>query len=202
MSVPSADPTIHSIGHSNHSFEVFLELLRQHAIDAVADVRSQPYSRYSPHFSRDAVAAALERERIRYVFLGNELGGRPQDDEFYDDEGHVLYGRLALSESFLSGIERLEAGASRLRATIMCSEEDPLHCHRRLLVARVLEQRGTEVRHIRRDGRVEHEGDLRSREKGSEAVSLSLFGEESADQPWRSIRSVSRARPQPISSAR
>jgi len=202
MSPASPHPTIYSIGHSNHSLEVFLELLRLHAIDAVADVRSQPYSRYSPHFSREALAAAFEREEIRYVFLGQELGGRPQDDEFYDDEGHVLYGHLAVSEQFLTGIERLEAGALRLRVAIMCSEEDPLHCHRRLLVARVLEQRGTEVRHIRRDGRVEHEGDLRSRENGSEAVSLSLFGEESADQPWRSIRSVSRARPLPSSSVR
>ncbi len=193
---------IYSIGHSNHSLGIFLELLRLHAIDAVADVRSQPYSRYSPQFSREALAGTLEREGIRYVFLGNELGGRPQDDEFYDDEGHVLYGRLALSENLLSGIERLEAGASRLRVAIMCSEEDPLHCHRRLLVARVLEQRGTGVRHISRDGRLEHERDLRSREKGGEAVSLSLFREESADQPWRSIRSVSRARLQPSSSVR
>lgn len=190
MSAASSRPAIYSIGHSNHSLEVFLGLLRRHAIGAVADVRSQPYSRYSPQFSRKAIAAALEREGVRYVFLGQELGGRPQDDAFYDDEGHVLYGHLAVSETFLSGIERLEAGASRLRVAIMCSEEDPLHCHRRLLVARVLERQGTEVRHIRRDGRAEGEGDLRSRDEGGEAVSLSLFGDESADQPWRSARLV------------
>ena len=82
MSAAGSRPAIYSIGHSNHSLEVFLGLLRRHAIGAVADVRSQPYSRYSPQFSRKAIAAALEREGIRYVFLGQELGGRPQGDAF------------------------------------------------------------------------------------------------------------------------
>ncbi len=202
MSVAGPHPAIYSIGHSNHSLEVFLELLRQHAIDAIADVRSQPYSRYSAQFSREALAAALEREGIRYVFLGTELGGRPQDDEFYDDEGHVLYGLLALSENFLTGIERLEAGASRLRVAIMCSEEDPLHCHRRLLVSRLLEKRGTEVLHIRRDGSVDREGALRQRENQEAAEALSLFGEKDEETSWRSTRSVSPRRPQRSSSVR
>jgi uncharacterized protein (DUF488 family) len=194
--------TLYSVGHSNHSAEVFLNLVQRHGIQAVADVRSQPYSRYATHFSKDALGVILERAGIRYVFLGTELGGRPDGEEFYDDEGHVLYGIRAESDEFLTGIERLEAGASRLRIAIMCSEEDPLHCHRRLLVARVLEARGAETRHIRRDGRIELEGDLLSRENGGEATHLSLFEDEGADHSWRSTRSVSRARPQPSSSAR
>jgi hypothetical protein len=111
--------TLYSVGHSNHSVEVFLDIVRREGIQAVADVRSQPYSRYAAHFSRDALTVILERAGIRYVFLGTELGGRPDGEEFYDDEGHVLYGKRAESDQFLTGIERLEAGASRLRIAIM-----------------------------------------------------------------------------------
>lgn len=193
---------VYSIGHSNHTAEAFLELLGRHGIGAVADVRSQPYSRYATHFSREPLATILQKAGVRYVFLGRELGGRPEGDEFYDDEGHVLYGLRAESDEFLEGIHRLEDGAARLRIAVMCSEEDPLHCHRRLLVARVLEARKSEVRHIRRDASIELEGDLRARENPEESANLSLFEDDATNQPWRSIRSVSRARPQPSSSVR
>lgn len=109
---------------------------------------------------------------MEYVYLGQELGGRPEGAENYDAAGHVLYGRLATSEPFREGLERLTALANQRRIAVMCAEEDPGKCHRHLLVGRVLEERGAEVRHIRKDGSIvsspgqltlpEHEADWRS----------------------------------------
>jgi uncharacterized protein (DUF488 family) len=129
----------------------------------------------------------------RYLFLGEELGGRPDAPEFYDTEDHVLYGRVAESEPFRSGIERLKKGAQQYRVAIMCSEENPTSCHRRLLVAKVLLDQGFTITHVRGDGRCEVE---------SEPIDLSagtLFEDE--ESLWRSSLSVSRRRPPRISSA-
>jgi uncharacterized protein (DUF488 family) len=181
-----------SIGHSNHTFEHFASLLGEHGVDCVVDVRSNPWSRYAPQFNREALEPALASRGIEYVFFGAELGGRPDGDEFYDEEGHVAYGALASTSSFKCGIDALEVRASVRRVAIMCSEEDPTDCHRRLLVARVLLARGVSVSHIRGDGRVQTEADLEPA-----AAQQSLFDEE---KPWRSTRSVLHRRPRATSS--
>ncbi len=186
------DGRIFSIGHSNHSLEHFVELLRLAGIDAVADVRSQPVSKYSPHFDAAAISAALRRHGIHYVFLGAELGGRPSGDAYYDAAGHVRYDRLAESGAFQDGIRRLREGMQKYRIAAMCSEENPCECHRFLLVARVLEQQGTPVLHIRGNGRIQSAEDLAAdvaRERGDEGQ-LALFPS-MQETPWRSIRSVS-----------
>ena len=185
-----------SIGHSSHPIDHFLSLLRRHAIEVVVDARSQPYSRHAPQYSREALERTLRDGGFRYLFLGSELGGRPEGDEFYDSEGHVLYDRVAASARFLEAIERLERGAQEFRVALMCSEEDPVTCHRRLLIGRVLGEKGVDLGHIRGDGRIEREADLV--EKTPDQVPL--FGERK-EAPWRSTRSVSR-RGAPASSSR
>ncbi len=144
--------SLSTIGHSNHSMETFLKLLQQFQIQVVVDVRSQPYSRYVPHFRKEALQQFLEEAGVRYLFLGRELGGRPSGDEFYDGEGQVLYRQLAESALFQEGIARLEKGLENYRVALMCSEEDPAKCHRLWLLGRVLQERGVEVSHIRGDG--------------------------------------------------
>lgn len=153
--ISAVAPSICTIGHSNHSLEHFLRLLRDSGTQAVADVRSQPYSRYCPHFSREPLQRSLQAAAIPYVFLGEELGGRPKGAEFYDAEGHVLFSLLAKTDLFIAGLERLERGAATHRIALLCSEEDPDHCHRHHLVGRALLHRGINVEHIRGDGRVE-----------------------------------------------
>lgn len=182
-----------TVGHSSHSLDHFLGLLATHGVGVLADIRSHPYSRFAPHFNREPLLQALARQRVEYDFLGRELGGRPEGAEYYDDEGHVLYGRVAGSVLFAAGLERLERGRGRSRVAIMCSEEDPMHCHRRLLVARVLLERGVDVLHLRGDGRLQRDGELGGATQGD------LFNgfEEAA---WRSTRSVSPRRA-PLSSS-
>jgi uncharacterized protein (DUF488 family) len=95
--------TIFSIGHSNRSIQAFIELLRQHNIQILIDVRSSPYSRYVPHFNSTALAPAVERADIKYMFMGKDLGGRPEREDFYDENDHVLYNRVAESAIFCKG---------------------------------------------------------------------------------------------------
>ncbi len=193
MTTPTG-PGLFSIGHSNHPLPKFLGLLRDNTVEAVADIRSVPRSRSSPHFNRPALEAALAKAGIRYEFLLQELGGRPEGDEYYDSEGHVLYGRLAGGASFLAGVRRLVEEAKRSRVAILCSEEDPTGCHRRLLVGRVLATRGVDLLHIRSDGRLQNEADLRLAEKAEPSTDQpGLFAGE-ADPEWRSRRPVVRPR--------
>jgi uncharacterized protein (DUF488 family) len=190
---PRAERPIYTIGHSNHPLDTFIALLHQHAIEVLADVRSAPYSKFAPQFDRRAIEAAVRDAGLQYVYLGRELGGRPEGAEYYDADGHVLYGQRARSAEFLAGVERLERGREQYRVAVLCSEEDPGGCHRHLLIGRVLAERGGEVAHIRGDGRVQPAGEL-------DSPQLALFAdvEESA---WKSIRSVSPRDPRPTSSA-
>lgn len=143
-----------TIGHSTHSAEAFLALLRQHDVEAVADVRSSPFSRFNPQFNRDALEQFLKANGIRYVFLGKELGARSDDRSCYV-LGRVQYGRLAQTSLFQSGLDRVSQGAARYRVALMCAEKEPLECHRTLLVAKELVARGLPVLHIHADGRLE-----------------------------------------------
>jgi uncharacterized protein (DUF488 family) len=146
---------IYTIGHSNHPIERFLGLLQPHAITAVADVRSTPYSRFNPQFRREKLQAALASVGIQYVFLGQELGARSQDSTCYDSERRVSYAKLARTELFRKGIARLRTGLADHRISLMCAEREPLECHRTILVARELVREGVEVTHILGDGSLE-----------------------------------------------
>ena len=177
-------PKIFSIGHSNHPFEKFVALLKHNNIEMVVDTRSQPYSKFAPQYSSGSIETLLKKEGIDYLFLGRELGGRPQEAEFYDSEGYVLYWKLANASKLKDGVQRLEEEAKTRRVAIMCSEEDPTCCHRRLLVGKVLSGRGTDLEHIRSDGRIQSENEL-----VPAGTQNDLF-KPSEKAVWRSIRSV------------
>jgi len=143
-----------TVGHSNQSIESFIALLARHQVTAVADVRSQPFSRYTTQFNKDELSTSLREVGVSYVFLGRELGARSSDPDCYVD-GRVQYERLAKSDLFRAGIERVVEGARRERIALMCTEKDPLDCHRTVLVARQLVDAGVEVSHILADGSLE-----------------------------------------------
>lgn len=146
---------VFTIGHSNHSPEAFVELLSQHEVDEVIDVRSSPSSAYLPYFNYDALSQILDDVGIDYVFLGGPLGGRPPGPSYYDADGRVLYDRVADSEFFDDGIGQVVRMADERRLALMCAEKDPLDCHRTLLLAQSLVKRGVAVVHILADGGVE-----------------------------------------------
>jgi uncharacterized protein (DUF488 family) len=178
---------LYTIGHSNHTPERFAELLHETGVTALVDVRSQPYSRYATSFNHEELARRLADQGIVHVYLGDRLGGRPSDPRFYDCRGYVLYGEMAASGPFLAGIERLERLASERTVAVMCGEEDPAECHRHVLIARVLLDRGHEVLHVRGSGDVVSATELFAARAASQQ--LSLFEEE--PEQWISTRSVS-----------
>jgi uncharacterized protein (DUF488 family) len=193
---------LYSIGHSNHSLEAFLSLLTANSIDVLVDCRSHPYSRYAPQFNAEMLSRALSEIGINYLFMGSELGGRPQQEEYYDEEGHVLYSGLSRAPLFLQGIERLEKGLDSYRVALMCSEEDPAVCHRYLLVGRVLAGRGVQTQHIRGNGQLQTDEELERQIGGAkDDGQLSLF-EEPKEPAWRSLRSVLPRKRQASSSKR
>jgi len=153
---------IFTIGHSSHDAAHFIALLKRRAITAVADVRSQPYSRRHSQFRKRALEAALKENGIAYVFLGRELGARSDKPRCYVD-GRVQYARLAREPSFQEGIERVLAGMKRCRIALLCAEEDPARCHRAVLVGRALRPRVARIGHIRGDSSIEWNPDLEQR---------------------------------------
>jgi uncharacterized protein (DUF488 family) len=182
-------PAIWTIGHSNHDPVRFAELLAGERIEFLVDVRSYPYSRFAPHFNRDELETAMRGRGVRYLFLGDDLGGRPSREDHYDANGHALYEPMSEEASFERAVARLIDGVGQYRIALMCSEGDPLHCHRRLLVGKVLTDRAIELRHILPDGTVRTE---RSVELFEDDGQDALFRVEHT--PWRSTQSVSHRR--------
>lgn len=149
-----------TIGHSKHPIDRFLGLLRQHGALSLVDARSHPFSRFSPQFTRKPLEQAVKGAGVRYVYLGDALGGRPSQPECYDEHGKLDYARVERLDVYQRGIDELLDEAARLRTCVLCAEEDPSRCHRRLLIARTLVQRGVEVLHIRGSGAIEPETEL------------------------------------------
>jgi uncharacterized protein (DUF488 family) len=153
---------IFTIGHSTKPSEAFVSELTSNGVTAVADVRSAPYSRFNPAFNREALKLELQKHGMAYVFLGKELGGRPSDPACYE-RGQVSYTKMATTEEFRAGIDRVLRGSEAHRIALMCSEGDPLTCHRALLVARALAARGASIVHIGRNAELETQTALEDR---------------------------------------
>jgi uncharacterized protein (DUF488 family) len=144
-----------SVGHSNHDWPAFVNLLRGAGVAAVADVRSSPYSGRYPYFNREPLLRVLREEGIAYVFLGDLLGGRPGQPSLYDEDGRVNYERVRRTEAFQRGLDQLTRGLNEHTIAFLCSEEDPLDCHRGLMIAPALCERGLVPQHLRKDGSLE-----------------------------------------------
>ena len=158
----SGNNILYTIGHSNHTIEDFIDLLKRYEIKVVADVRSAPYSRYCPQFNKDVLAARLEAAGVGYIFFGKELGGRPNDSSCYEN-GRVNFGFIAERKEFREGLQRLLAESSKERVAIMCAEKDPLDCHRTILVCRSLKGESIQIKHILGDGGIEDHSDTERR---------------------------------------
>jgi len=144
---------IHTVGHSDHTAEDFVDLLRRHGITLVVDVRSQPYSRWAHQFNRETLARDLQDAGIAYRFMGDALGGRPANPTLYDPEQERPdYQRLEQTPAYQAGIDQLLDLARAERVAVMCSEGDHRRCHRHLLITQTLLGRGVRVLHIQPDG--------------------------------------------------
>jgi uncharacterized protein (DUF488 family) len=164
-STPASDPAdtpdgsapgtpLYTIGYGARKLEEFIEALRANRIDYLIDVRTAPYSKFKPEFSKELLQYNLERARIRYVFMGDTLGGRPNDPACQTD-GKVDYAKVRAQPLFQAGIERLKrAFEQQQRVALMCSEGRPEQCHRSKLIGETLAAAGIPVCHIDEDGQL------------------------------------------------
>ncbi len=183
----SKSNTIHTIGHSNHDIERFLSILASNDIQKLVDVRSKPYSRYSPQYNQGRLRQSLWRAGIGYLYLGVELGGHPPEREFYDQSDHVIYERLADTTGFKRGIRQLVELSGVGHLAIVCSEENPAKCHRHPLLARLLIDQELQVLHLRGDVRVEDAAAMFDQPGSSQ---LPLFESPGEDVSWRSPKRI------------
>jgi uncharacterized protein (DUF488 family) len=156
------DKELYTIGHSSHQIERFIDLLKMHAITAIGDVRSQPYSRHNPQFNREKLQPRLKENTIAYVFLGSELGARSNDMSCYS-KGKVQFSCLSQTSAFKEGIKRVKACMDSYRVALLCAEKDPLVCHRTILICRHLRNEGFFIKHILADGSLETNAELEER---------------------------------------
>lgn len=145
---------LYTIGHSDHEMPEFLSLLTRHGVDAVADVRSHPYSRLYSQFNRESLADLLQYSGIQYLFLGRELGARRSELESYSGN-QARYDLIAQLPAFREGLDQLRLGITSHRIALLCAEKDPITCHRMVLVCRHLRSDAIDIRHILADGSIE-----------------------------------------------
>jgi len=153
--------TLYTIGHSNMPIDEFIQLLKQYNIQIVCDVRSHPYSKFVPHFNAEALRNALLQHNIKYLYLGKELGPRSTNPNHYID-GKVSYQLLEQSSQFQNGLQRLTKGIEQFTIALLCSEKDPINCHRAILICKNLPH-DISIYHILSDSSLESHQDLEQR---------------------------------------
>lgn len=181
-----------SIGHSNIPAERFLGLLHDAGVNAVADVRSAPFSRFFPWFSQKPLAARLAETSVTYTFMGDTMGGRPRDERLYCD-GVADYEAMAAQADFRGGLQRLIDTAAQARVCLLCAEREPLDCHRCLLVARRLAERGLATGHILHDGTIEPHATTEQRLLALDGGGCDLFAAGQASRLAAAYRRRARA---------
>lgn len=157
-----SEPVALTVGHGALTLDAFLDLVAGAGVRTLVDTRSHPYSRWVPHFSRESLRAVADQP-FGYRFMGDALGGRPDRRDLYHPDGAADYEAIARQPFYLDGIGRLLDLVREGMACLLCAEEDPLRCHRRLLVGKTLLERGVTVRHLRKDGSIETEAQVRER---------------------------------------
>lgn len=157
----NSNSTLYSIGHGARKIDDFISLLIVHSIDYVVDVRSKPRSRFNPQFNQAELKESLSLSGIRYVFMGDNLGGLPKEPSCYDLKGHVDYSVVRDKDFFMEGVNRLiTANEKKIRIACMCSEIDACDCHRSKLIGEVLSMHNISMIHITKQGGVESQEDV------------------------------------------
>lgn len=157
-------PRLYTIGHSLHSIDQFSKLLNNHNINCVIDVRSTPYSKYSPQFNTNELKKYLSINNKYYIFMGEEFGARRSESSLYDIDGMLDFEKVIKSALFQAGVQRVKNGLNKgYNIAFMCTEKDPLDCHRSILVGRAFHDEEFEVFNIHEDGSVENQKDLEER---------------------------------------
>lgn len=178
---------LYTIGYSKYDLMSFIRALKAHKADAVADVRSSPFSAFKSEFTREYLQGALQKAGISYVFLGKELGARRAEEECYVD-GAASYRLIEKTPMFAKGLERINKGLERYKIVLLCAEADPLKCHRDILVCKNLKRDDIDICHIRFDEGDESNDDAEKRlmrECALDEADLFFGKEEALERAYR-----------------
>ncbi|MDL2304204.1 DUF488 domain-containing protein [Bacteroides sp. OttesenSCG-928-D19] len=141
--------TIFSIGHGSKSMEDFIHELNAFNIEYLADIRSKPYSKWYPHFNQSSLKCKMKQVGIHFIYMGDSLGGLPEDRSCYDSNGKVVYDLIKEKLFFRNGLQRLiTANEKAVNLAIMCSEAKPEECHRSKLIGQELLNYDISIKHI------------------------------------------------------
>lgn len=163
---------IYAIGHSNYQLEKLVDMLKKYNIDVVVDIRETPYSKYNVQYNKEVFQESLKKQGFKYIYMGNEFGARRSDKGTYTKEGYADFEKVEKEEIFLEGIERLVKGCKMgYKIALLGAMQDPIRCHRSILLGRVLEQRGFNIKYIM------HEGNLSCQEDIEESLLEKYFAE-------------------------
>lgn len=147
---------IYTIGHSNYDSDYFMQLLLKYKVNTVVDVRSVPFSKYVPHFNKDNIKRLLNSYGIYHIYMGEELGIISNANSLLSKDGYVDFEKVRETELFQNGITRISEGFSKgYTIIIMCTEKDPIDCHRSILIGRELHKKKYDIVHILTDGSME-----------------------------------------------
>lgn len=139
---------IYTIGYGGRTIKDFFELLSKYTIEYLIDIRSQPHSRFQPQFSKDSLERSAKEKGISYIFMGDTLGGRPNNNTCYVD-GRVDYSKVREKTFYRQGIRRIHTASEKhFVIVLMCAEVKPQECHRSKLVGNTLREDYLEVAHI------------------------------------------------------
>lgn len=153
-----------TIGHSKHDMEYFITLLKKFDINFLIDVRSTPYSKYAEQFNKDNLYKELQTHYIRYAFMGKYFGARMEDPLLYHDKGYLDFEKVRQSKNFNIGMKNVITGLNKgNRIALMCTEKDPIDCHRAIMIARGFDIEGIDVKHILSDGNIQTQKELDDR---------------------------------------
>lgn len=175
------DKILYTIGHSNHAIEKFIALLKTYEIRVVIDVRSSPYSSYCPQFNQDTLVSALKKSEIDYVYLGNELGARPDNARCYEN-GRVSFLKIIKSGSFNNGIHKVLCEMQNHKIVLLCSEKDPIDCHRTIIISHFLSRYGVHIQHILENGAIEEHYETEKRLLKTMKIERSLFEQDATEE--------------------
>ncbi len=174
--------SILTIGHGNRSLEEFFGLLNKYEISYLIDVRTNPFSKYNQHFNRKELEISSQYFGIKYLFFGDDLGGKPKDRSCYDDKGHVLYSEVVKKDFFIRSVDRLiTANNKNIRVACMCSESNPCDCHRTKMIGEYLDTKNIKMMHIDKKGILKSQTEVMNELTGGRNP-VDMFGNKIYDQ--------------------
>ena len=152
---------IFTIGHSNYKVEKLIDMLRCYNINCVVDIRGTPYSKYNVQYNKETIRDTLIKEGFVYIYMAKEFAAKRENKVSYNKEGYSDFEKVIYEEEFKNGIERLKNGCKKgYRIALLGAMQDPIRCHRSILVGRELVQHGFNVKHILDDYSIAYQDDI------------------------------------------